>query len=139
MKNGRAGWMLILAIALVLSAGCADNSVTGLSLSGSWSGTAGGQGLFFDVDGDAIKALDVYVPITSGNCGVAGIRRTYQPSFSVGTVSGNAFSVDESGLTMTGVFSSSTAASGTVSMTLTTSGTGSPCNGSGSTSWSATR
>jgi hypothetical protein len=132
----------VIALAMGFLGGCTSDKATGpeaLSITGSWSGTSGGQALSFTVEGGAIKGLQVFVPITSGNCGMSGIRTEYVATFSAGTVSGNSFSVSDGGLTMNGTFSSSGSVSGTASRTQTSSSRGGSCSGSGSTTWSATR
>ena len=144
VMNARVGRTrkFVVALAISVLGGCSSDKATGpaaLSITGSWSGTSGGQALSFTVEGGAIKGLKVFVPITSGNCGMSGVRTEYVATYSAGTVSGNSFTVRESGLTMSGTFSSNGSVSGTASLTQTSSSRGASCSGSGSTAWSATR
>lgn len=139
--NRPLGFYLVVSTAFCLAC-LAPTLPAQAQLDGSWSGTTTqNRPISFTVSNGAVTSVSV-----SGTVTGAGCTETFTTTFSTSrTISNNSFTVtltpgtSRTSFVLTGNFTSTSAANGTLSFTLS-SFTGVPsCAGCGSTTWTATR
>ena len=122
--------------ALLATVGCGDGGTGPISYDGMWSGTTSqGRPISFTVAGNAVTVATIGYS-ASGNCSPVPTGSTITPGVPL-PINGTSISITFGGGTITGTFSSATAASGTFSVSF--AGIPSGCSSNASGTWTATR